>query len=75
MVNDNSVIIALNTDAAASGNVSVQIESTTLTEVPVWKNLVNGKGKCLDLESVSSANGAIVHHWSCHGGDGQEKSI
>jgi hypothetical protein len=35
-------------------------------------SLVNGKGKCLDLESVSSANGAVVHHWSCHGGDGQK---
>ncbi len=72
VVNDNSVIIALNTDAAVSGNVSVQIESTTLTEVPVWKSLVNGKGKCLDLEGRNTNNGAIVHHWSCHGADTQK---
>jgi hypothetical protein len=55
IVNDNSVILRLASDAAVSGNVSVQIESTTLTEVPVWRTLVNGKGKCLDLEDRNTA--------------------
>ena len=72
VVNDNSVIIRLASDAAVSGNVSVQIESTTLTEVPVWRTLVNGKGKCLDLESRNTNNGAIVHHWSCNGANTQK---
>lgn len=71
-VNDNGIILRLSSDAALSGNVSVQIESTTLTEVSVWRSLVNGKGKCLDLEGRSTANGAIVHHWGCHGADSQK---
>jgi hypothetical protein len=72
IVNDNSVILRLASDAAVSGNVSVQIESTTLTEVPVWRTLVNGKGKCLDLEDRNTNNGAIVHHWSCNGANTQK---
>lgn len=72
-VTGNSVIVRFASDAAYSGSgVSVQIESTPLTEVPVWRALVNGKGKCLDLENRSTANGAIVHHWSCHGADSQK---
>ena len=41
-------------------------------EVPVWRSLINGKGKCLDLEGRSTANGATIHHWSCHGADSQK---
>lgn len=73
IVSDGSVILRFASDAAYSGaGVSVSIESTTLTEAPVWRSLVNGKGKCLDLENRSTANGAIVHHWSCHGADSQK---
>jgi hypothetical protein len=72
VVNDNSVIIALASGANGAGNASVQIESTALTETPVWRTLVNGKGKCLDLESRSTVNGAVVHHWSCNGADTQK---
>lgn len=72
-VSDSSVIVRFVADAAYSGSgVTVQIDSTTLTEVPVWRSLVNGKGKCLDLENRSTSNGAIVHHWSCHGADSQK---
>lgn len=71
-VNDSSAIVRFVSDGAYSGSgVTVQIESTTLTETPVWRTLVNGKGKCLDLEGRNTANGAIVHHWSCNGANTQ----
>lgn len=73
IVSGGGVILRFAADGAYSGSgVTVVIESTALTEVPVWRSLVNGKGKCLDLESRSTANGAIVHHWSCHGADSQK---
>jgi hypothetical protein len=73
VINDSSVILRFSSDSVYSGSgVAVTIESTTLTESPVWRSLVNGKGKCLDLESRSTANGAIVHHWGCHGADSQK---
>lgn len=73
IVNDSSVILRFASDGAYSGSgVTVIIESTPLTEVPVWRSLVNGKGKCLDLENRSTGNGAIVHHWGCHGADSQK---
>ncbi|MDF2446442.1 MAG: hypothetical protein K0S46_1678 [Moraxellaceae bacterium] len=72
-VSDSGIIVRFASDAAYSGSgVTVQIESTTLTETPVWRSLVNGKGKCLDLENRSTSNGAVVHHWSCHGADSQK---
>ncbi len=75
VVNDNGVIIALATGQIGqngAGNVSVQIESTSLTETPVWKTLVNGKGKCLDLEGRNTNNNAVVHQWSCNGAETQK---
>lgn len=72
VVNDSSVIIQLVSGTGGGGNASVRIESTTLTESPLWRTLVNGKGKCLDLESRSTANGATVHHWSCNGAETQK---
>lgn len=32
----------------------------------VYRQLRNGKGKCLDLEGRSTDNGTSVHQWSCH---------
>jgi len=32
----------------------------------VYRQLRNGKGKCLDLEGRSTNNGTPVHQWSCH---------
>lgn len=37
----------------------------------VFRKLVNGKGKCLDLEGQNTGNGTALHHWSCHGEDSQ----
>ncbi len=72
VVNDNSVIVQLSPGASAAGSASVQIEATGVSETPVWRSLVNGKGKCLDLEGRNTNNGAVVHHWSCHGANTQK---
>ncbi|MGL5864395.1 MAG: GH12 family glycosyl hydrolase domain-containing protein [Dermatophilaceae bacterium] len=37
------------------------------------QTLVNtGSGFCLDVQGASTANGARVHLWPCHGGDAQQ---
>ncbi len=32
----------------------------------VYRQLKNGKGKCLDLQNGSTQNGANIHQWDCH---------
>jgi hypothetical protein len=39
-------------------------------EVP-FRQLKNGKGKCLDIEKRSIENGTEIHQWSCHDADSQ----
>lgn len=39
-------------------------------EVP-FRQLKNGKDKCLDLETRSLENGNEIHQWSCHDADSQ----
>jgi len=43
-----------------------QITLPDADETVVYRQLRNGKGKCLDLEGRSSNNGTAVHQWSCH---------
>ena len=42
--------------------LTLPTEDTTV----VYRQLRNGKGKCLDLEGRSTDNGTPVHQWSCH---------
>lgn len=64
-------------DSGASGNglfSNIKIYETTdpaLTLPPeddsiVYRQLKNGKGKCLDLEGKNTGNGTTIHQWSCH---------
>jgi hypothetical protein len=47
------------------GNVpSINLPSES-TQV-VYRQLRNGKGKCLDLEGRSTSVGTSIHQWSCH---------
>jgi glycerate-2-kinase len=32
-------------------------------------------GKCLDIQGVSTADGAAVHQWTCHGGTNQQFTL
>jgi hypothetical protein len=38
-----------------------------------WVNIVSkNSGKCMDVTGVSTAPGALLHQWSCWGGDNQK---
>ncbi|MDK2126155.1 ricin-type beta-trefoil lectin domain protein [Parachitinimonas caeni] len=56
----------------APGYLTVTASATTSqAATPVYRRLVNGKGKCLDLEGRNTNNGTSVHHWSCNGASSQ----
>jgi hypothetical protein len=42
------------------------IDYPTESSQVVYRQLRNGKGKCLDLEGRSTSVGTPVHQWSCH---------
>ena len=69
ILNGDSVTARLTSD----GSVTKSGVTITIKAAPryVFRKLVNGKGKCLDVESQSTSNGAAIHHWSCHGQDSQ----
>ncbi|MDF1820152.1 MAG: ricin-type beta-trefoil lectin domain protein [Alcanivoracaceae bacterium] len=69
IVNGDSVRARLTSDGSVTkGGVSISIKAAAPY---VFRKLVNGKGKCLDVESQSTSNGSAIHHWSCHGEDSQ----
>ena len=69
IVNGDSVRVRLTSDGSVTrSGVTVTIKSTPRY---VFRKLVNGKGKCLDLEGQNTGNGSAIHHWSCHGQDSQ----
>lgn len=57
-------------DIAEEGNWQVgDAPAITLPETDdriVYRQLKNGKGKCLDLEGASSTSGTAVQQWGCH---------
>ena len=69
IVSGDSVRARLTSD----GSVTKSGVTVTIKAAPqyVFRKLVNGKGKCLDVEGQSTSNGSAIHHWSCHGEDSQ----
>lgn len=65
MVNGDSARIRLVSDAAVTGaGVSVNVKAASSY---VFRKLVDGRGKCMDIEGNNMSNGTPVHHWSCQG--------
>jgi hypothetical protein len=65
MVSGDSARIRLTSDAAVTGaGVSVNVKAANAY---AFRKLVNGRGKCLDIEGNNMSNGTPVHHWSCQG--------
>jgi hypothetical protein len=65
MVSGDSARIRLTSDAAVTGaGVTVNVKAGNDY---VFRKLVDGRGKCMDIESNNMSNGTAVHHWSCQG--------
>lgn len=65
MVAGDSARIRLVSDGAVTGaGVSVGVKAG---QAYVFRKLVDGRGKCLDIEGNNMGNGTPVHHWSCQG--------
>lgn len=65
MVSGDSARVRLTSDAAVTGaGVSVSVKAG---HPYVFRKLVDGRGKCMDIEGNNMSNGTPVHHWSCQG--------
>lgn len=65
MVSGDSARIRLVSDAAVGGaGVAASIKAANAY---AFRKLVDGRGKCMDIEGNNMGNGTPVHHWSCQG--------
>ena len=65
MVNGDSARIRLVSDGAVTGaGVTVNVKAANAY---VFRKLIDGRGKCMDIEGNNMSNGTPVHHWSCQG--------
>ncbi|SFG18530.1 Lectin C-type domain-containing protein [Duganella sp. CF458] len=65
MVNGDSARIRLVSDGSIAGTgVTASVKPGNAY---VFRRLVDGRGKCIDIEGNNMANGTPVHHWSCQG--------
>jgi len=65
MVSGDSARIRLVSDASVTGaGVTASVKPGS---VYVFRKLVDGRGKCMDIEGNNMSNGTPVHHWSCQG--------
>ena len=65
MVSGDSARIRITSDAAVTGaGVSVNVKAGNAY---VFRKLIDGRGKCIDIEGNNMSNGTPVHHWSCQG--------
>jgi len=65
MVSGDSARIRLVSDGSITGaGVTAGVKPGSAY---VFRKLVDGRGKCMDIEGNNMSNGTPVHHWSCQG--------
>ncbi|HYD79207.1 MAG TPA: ricin-type beta-trefoil lectin domain protein [Paucimonas sp.] len=65
MVGGDSARVRLTSDSTVTAaGISASVKAGSAY---VFRKLVNGRGKCMDIEGNNMSNGTPIHHWSCQG--------
>jgi hypothetical protein len=68
---ENGAIIERTGGAGPELRVWLETPPTSFSASLEYRTLRNDTGRCLDLKEQSSADGTVVHQWSCHEADSQ----